>query len=58
MYRDAMRAMAREDLQAWADGLSAAPVITVYGNREAVDLARLRTIGDVVELKPTDIVSW
>ena len=47
-----------ERTPAWADGISAAPVVTVYGNRDAIDLERLRKIGDVVELKPSDVVSW
>ena len=49
-----------EQLQGWSDTLAKGemPVITVLGNREKVDLKALANIGEVIELKPEQLVSW
>ena len=58
--REQTKTLSFEQLQGWSDTLAKGemPVITVLGNREKVDLKALANIGEVIELKPEQLVSW
>lgn len=58
--REQTKSLSPEELQAWSDAVVSgeAPVITILGNRSAVDLEALAKIGEVIEIKPADLVSW
>ncbi len=59
--RERTKSLSVDELQAWSDAVvkgDTAPVITVLGNRETVDLEALAAIGEVIEVKPEDLVSW
>lgn len=58
--REAIQAVELAELQAYADGLNGAsvPVIAILGNRDNLDLEGLARFGKVVEVAPSDVVSW
>jgi len=59
--RERTKSLSVDELQAWSDAVvkgDTAPVITVLGNRETVDLEALAAIAEVIEVKPEDLVNW